>query len=209
MATIRVAVVEDDDEIRQSLVALLEIWPEFNCDVDEPSAERFFEGLNTGDPPDIVLMDIGLPGMSGIEGIALLKERCPEVDILMLTIYDDPHRIFDSLRAGATGYLLKGARSAEIREALLELHHGGAPMSPRIARQVIEFFRPNRKTPSPLTARECEVVDGLVNGAAYKLIADQMCLSIDTVRFHIRNIYRKLHVHSKAEVISKSLRGEI
>ncbi|MDJ0841166.1 MAG: response regulator transcription factor [Acidobacteriota bacterium] len=211
MATIRVGVVEDDCEIRESLVTVLETWPDFTCDVAASSAEQFFESLNTEDPPDIVLMDIGLPGMSGIEGIALLKERCPEVDILMLTIYDDPHRIFDSLRAGATGYLLKGARLAEIREALRELYRGGAPMSPQIARKVVAFFRPDRarKTPSPLTERECEVVEGLVSGASYKLIADQMCVSIETVRFHIKNIYRKLHVHSKAEVISKSLRGEI
>jgi DNA-binding NarL/FixJ family response regulator len=156
-------------------------------------------------------MDIQLPGMSGIEGIGIIKEKYPEIEIIMLTVYHDSHKIFDSLKAGASGYLLKHTSLPEIKESIEKLASGGAPMSPQIARKVIQYFnKPDKKeVESDLTPREQDIVNGLVDGLSYKLIADRFDISIDTVRAHIRNIYKKLHVNSKAEVITKSLRGEI
>jgi DNA-binding NarL/FixJ family response regulator len=149
--------------------------------------------------------------MSGIEGIGIIKEKYPEIEIIMLTVYHDSHKIFDSLKAGASGYLLKHTSLPEIKESIQKLAAGGAPMSPQIARKVIQHFnKPDKKeTESDLTPREQDIVNGLVDGLSYKLIADRFDISIDTVRAHIRNIYKKLHVNSKAEVITKSLRGEI
>jgi DNA-binding NarL/FixJ family response regulator len=155
-------------------------------------------------------MDIGLPGMSGIDGMKLIKQDYPDVDIVMLTVYNDADKIFQSLCAGATGYLLKNTPLEEIKEGIELLTRGGSPMSPQIARKVIDFFgSEKKKVASPLSEKEKEIVVGLVDGLSYKLIADRMSISLETVRFHIKNIYRKLHVHSKAEVISKSLKGEI
>lgn len=158
-------------------------------------------------------MDIQLPGMSGIEGIGIIKDKYPEIDIIMLTVYHDSHKIFDSLCAGASGYLLKHTSLPEIKESILNLLNGGAPMSPQIARKVINHFQEQepRKSnvESSLTPREHDIVNGLVDGLSYKMIADRYDISIDTVRAHIRNIYKKLHVNSKAEVIAKSLKGEI
>jgi DNA-binding NarL/FixJ family response regulator len=156
-------------------------------------------------------MDIGLPGMSGISGIKLIKEKYPEIDILMLTVHNDPHKIFQSLCAGATGYLLKTTPLTEIKRFIEELSLGGAPMSPQIARRVIEYFQEGKeeRKPSPLTEKEKEIVLDLVDGLSYKMIADKQSVSIDTVRTHIKHIYNKLHVHSKADVIRKSLQGEI
>jgi DNA-binding NarL/FixJ family response regulator len=161
--------------------------------------------------PDVILIDIGLPGMSGISAIRLIKERHPEADIIMLTVYMDPHKIFQSLFAGASGYLLKATPFSQILESVREVHSGGAPMSPQIARKVIEYFQPERphaKSP-PFTSKEMEVVVGLVEGLSYKMIGKRMGVSIETVRSHIKSIYKKMHVHGKAEVIGKSLRGEI
>lgn len=208
---ITVAIIEDDEEIREGIQKYLNRQPGFSCRVAEESIEAFGARDYEDDWPDVILMDIGLPGMSGIDGIKLIKRQYPEIDIVMLTIYHDSHKIFEALRAGASGYLLKNTPLAEIKEALEQLKAGGAPMSPQIARKVIEFFsRSNKPEPqSPLTAKEQELVVGLVDGLSYKLIAERMNISVETVRFHIKNIYQKLHVHSKAEVITKSLRGEI
>jgi DNA-binding NarL/FixJ family response regulator len=156
-------------------------------------------------------MDIGLPGMSGISGIKLIKERYPEINIVMLTIHNDTRRIFQSLCAGASGYLLKTTPFKDIMSSLRELYYGGAPMSPQIARKVIDYFRPvgKQKSESALTKKEQEIVLNLVDGLSYKMIADQQNISLETVRSHIKNIYSKLHVHCKADVIRKSLQGEI
>ncbi len=162
--------------------------------------------------PDVILMDIELPGMSGIDGMKLIKNQHPEVEIIILTVYHDSHKIFDSLCAGASGYLLKHTSLPEIKEAIETLVDGGSPMSPQIARKVIDYFKKpevKKEPESELTPREQEIVVGLVDGLSYKMIADRMDIAIDTVRAHIRNIYKKLHVNSKAEVIAKSLRGEI
>ncbi len=157
----------------------------------------------------IILMDSGLAGMSGISGIPMIKEKLPDVDTMMFAIYDDPERIFQSLCAGATGYLLKSKPLARIKESIHSLHGGGSPMSPEIARKAIEKFNPPKPAVSSLTKREKEVVAGLVDGLSYKMIAGRMFISFGTVCQHIKNIYRKLDVHCKAEVISKSFRGEI
>jgi len=156
-------------------------------------------------------MDINLPGMNGIDGTRLIKEKYPEIEIIMLTSYDDSNRVFDSLKAGASGYLLKTTSLKDLHTALELLQSGGAPMTPQIARKTLEFFRPHKKEirKSILTEKEKEVVQGLVDGLSYKLIADRMYISVGTIYTHIKNIYKKLHVNSKAEVITKSLRGEI
>jgi DNA-binding NarL/FixJ family response regulator len=208
---IRVAIVEDDRDVREALKDFCSRQRGMTCALAEDSAEKFFRSLKAGTIPDVVLMDIGLPGLSGISAIRMLKDEHPSVDVIMLTVYMDPHKIFDSLCAGASGYLLKTTPFAEIRDAIQMVHAGGAPMSPQIARKVIEHFqRKSAPTPgSDLTAREREIVLGLVEGLSYKMLASRMNVTIETIRTHVKNIYQKLQIHSKAEVISRSLRGEI
>ncbi len=207
---ILVGIVEDDLPIRNLLQHYLNQQGNFSCSMAFGSVESLRKALTPENQPDVLLMDIGLPGMSGIDGMKLIKSDYPEIDIIMLTVYNDPDKIFQSLCAGATGYLLKNTPLSEIKEGIELLKRGGSPMSPQIARKVVEFFNVEKKpVESPLSEKEKEIVIGLVDGLSYKLIADRLAISIETVRFHIKNIYRKLHVHSKAEVISKSLKGEI
>ncbi|HYG19946.1 MAG TPA: response regulator transcription factor [Ohtaekwangia sp.] len=208
---IRIGIVEDDEQIRKAVQAFLNRQESFACDWSYGSVEELLANLNDKTVPAVLIMDLGLPGMSGIAGIRLVKERYPDVDIVVFSVYNDSTKIFESLCAGATGYLLKNTPLEEIKEGIALLAKGGSPMSPQIARKVVEHFNPciQKKEASVLSAKEKEIVVGLVDGLSYKLIADRMKVSIETVRFHIKNIYRKLHVHGKAEVISKSLRGEI
>lgn len=209
---IKVGIVEDNIKIRNLIQRYLDMQDELDCKIAVDSVEEMLEHLKEFEAPDVLLMDIQLPGMSGIEGIEIIKKDYPDIEILMLTIYHDSHKIFDSLVAGASGYLLKHTSLPEIKEAIENLMEGGAPMSPQIARKVIEHFNKpikEKKNDSSLTAREQDIVNGLVDGLSYKMIADRFDISIDTVRAHIRNIYKKLHVNSKAQVIAKSLRGEI
>lgn len=208
-----VGIVEDNTKIRDLIQRYLDMQDELDCPVAVDSVEEMLEYLENHNPPDVILMDIQLPGMSGIQGIGIIKQKYPDMEIIMLTIYHDSHKIFDSLVAGASGYLLKHTSLPEIKESIQTLLNGGAPMSPQIARKVIGHFKKPKKKASEedygLTPREQDIINGLVDGLSYKLIADRYDISIDTVRAHIRNIYRKLHVNSKAEVIAKSLRGEI
>ncbi|MDZ7719931.1 MAG: response regulator transcription factor [Balneolaceae bacterium] len=209
---INIGIVEDNVKIRNLIQRFLDMQESMSCKTAVDSVEEMLDHLKEYDPPDVILMDIQLPGMSGIKGIEIIKKNYPDVEIIMLTVYHDSHKIFDSLVAGASGYLLKHTSLPEIKESIENLVAGGAPMSPQIARKVIEHFnkpKPEKKPKSDLTAREQDIVNGLVDGLSYKLIADRYDISIDTVRAHIRNIYKKLHVNSKAEVIAKSLRGEI
>lgn len=211
MASI-VGIVEDNKKIRDLIQRYLDMQDELKCPVAVDTVEEMLEYLEEHQNPRVILMDIQLPGMSGIKGIGLIKEKYPDIDIIMLTVYHDSHKIFNALRAGASGYLLKHTSLPEIKESILKLIDGGAPMSPQIARKVINHFRenaPKRDPESDLTPREHDIVNGLVDGLSYKMIADRYDISIDTVRAHIRNIYKKLHVNSKAEVIAKSLKGEI
>lgn len=207
-----IGIVEDNKKIRDLIQRYLDMQKDMECPVAVDSVEEMLDYLDEHQKPDVILMDIQLPGMSGIKGMEIIKSKYPEVEIIMLTVYHDSHKIFDSLKAGASGYLLKHTSLPEIKESIENLMKGGAPMSPQIARKVISHFNeeaPKKNEDSMLTNREQDIVNGLVDGLSYKLIADRYDISIDTVRAHIRNIYKKLHVNSKAEVIAKSLRGEI
>jgi len=208
---ISVAIIEDDHEVREAICSFLNSQADILCELAEETVEKFLRHLSAENVPEVILMDIGLPGMSGISGTKLIKEKYPDIDIIMLTVHNDPYKIFQSLCAGASGYLLKTTPFMEIKKSIEEIHAGGAPMSRQIARRVIEYFHPREssKTESPLTDKEKEVVMDLVDGLSYKMIADKQGVSIETVRTHIKHIYTKLHVHCKAEVIRKSLSGEI
>ena len=207
----KIGIIEDNKKIRQLIQRYLDMQDGMECSTAVESVEEMLEYLDSYSKPDVLLMDIQLPGMSGIEGMKVFQEKFPEIEIIMLTVYHDSHKIFDSLKAGASGYLLKHTSLPEIKEAIDLLLSGGAPMSPQIARKVITHFNESgqKKSESNLTAREQDIVNGLVDGLSYKMIADRLNISIDTVRAHIRNMYKKLHVNSKAEVIAKSLRGEL
>ncbi len=206
---IRVAIVEDERETREALAALIHGTPGYRCTASFGSMEEALPGI-MNDPPDIALIDIGLPGMLGTEGIALLKQRQPQLPVLVLTVYDDDARIFEALCAGACGYLLKNTPPAKLLESISEAIRGGAPMSPEVARRVIALFRqfrPPEKSPHDLTPHEDRLLKMLVEGHSYKTAAAELGVSYYTVCFHIRNIYEKLHVHSKAEAVAKALRG--
>jgi DNA-binding NarL/FixJ family response regulator len=207
----QVGIIEDNKKIRQLMQRYLDMQEDMSCPVATESVEEMLEYLTKFSHPNVLLMDIQLPGMSGIEGMKIIQQKYPDIEIIMLTVYHDSHKIFDSLKAGASGYLLKHTSLPEIKDAIELLMQGGAPMSPQIARKVITHFndRGQKQQESNLTNREQDIVNGLVDGLSYKLIADRLDISIDTVRAHIRNIYKKLHVNSKAEVIAKSLRGEL
>ena len=207
----QVGIIEDNKKIRQLMQRYLDMQEDTSCPVATESVEEMLDYLTTYPHPNVLLMDIQLPGMSGIEGMKIIQQKYPDIEIIMLTVYHDSHKIFDSLKAGASGYLLKPSSVPEIKDAIELLMQGGAPMSPQIARKVITHFndRGQKQQESNLTNREQDIVNGLVDGLSYKLIADRLDISIDTVRAHIRNIYKKLHVNSKAEVIAKSLRGEL
>ena len=206
-----IAIIEDVEDIREALAGFLAQSPEITSVRTFPSMELFFKAMSEEPaPPDVILSDIGLPGMNGIEGIKMIGKNYPGTDVIMLTVFSDSDKIFNSLCAGATGYLLKGTPFPDVLKAIKLIHNGGSYMSPSIARKVINYFVPEKKFISDqLTVKEKEIIEGLTEGLSYKLIAAKLEISIDTVRFHIKNIYRKLHVNSKAEVISKAFKGEL
>lgn len=207
---INIVIIEDIEDIRETLREYLEYSGQAGLVRSFESMESFFKSIDETEAPDIVLCDIVLPGMNGIDGIRAIKNVFPDADIIMLTVFDDNKKIFNSLCAGATGYLLKGTPLPEISKIIRLVKDGGSYMSPSIARKVTEYFLPQKKNiEDVLTEKEKQIVGSLTEGLSYKLIADRLNISIDTVRFHIKKIYRKLHVNSKAEVISKAFRGEI
>ena len=206
--TIKVAIVEDNEKIREGLAILIDGSDGFQCSAAYESAEEALRKLPSY-KPDVVLMDIQLPKMSGIDCVAKIKERTPEVQIMMLTVYEDNEKVFKSLVAGATGYILKRTPPAELLDAIKELHEGGSPMSDQIARKVVQAFQQmgkSSKETENLSEREMEILSYLAKGYHDKEIADHFFLSIKTVRTHLRNIYRKLHVRSRTEAVLKYLR---
>jgi len=209
VAPIKVAIVEDDDWIRENLASQIDLAPGYCCVSRYRTGEEALAGLPR-EAPDVVLMDINLPGLSGIECVRRLKALRPSLTILMLTVYEESDQIFDSLRAGASGYLLKRSAEKELLEAIAQVHQGGSPMSSLVARKVVQFFnRLGDAAPElqRLSPREKEILELLSRGAAYKEIGDRLALSIHTVRMHIRGIYGKLQVHSRGEAVSKYLRS--
>jgi DNA-binding NarL/FixJ family response regulator len=206
---IKVAIVDDDEGIRAGLAALIRRAPNFKLAGDYANAETALTEIPRH-PPDVVLMDINLPGMKGVECVRQLKAALPGVQFLMLTVYEDSDSLFNSLKAGASGYLLKRTASARLLEAIRDVHSGGAPMTPQLARRVVQFFsKPPEQGVSVarLTPGEREFLDQLAQGYAYKEIAGRMKISIDTVRSYVRTVYEKLHVHSRTEAVVKYLRG--
>jgi DNA-binding NarL/FixJ family response regulator len=204
---IRVAIVEDQRDIRESLTFLVNGTPGYTCTGSYRSMEEALDGIPR-QLPDVVLSDIGLPGMSGIEGVRILKERFPDLLLLMLTVYDDDERIFDAMCAGACGYLLKKTPPARLLDSLKEAVGGGAPMSPEVARRVIALFReirPPERANYDLTPHETRLLKLFVEGHNYKTAAAELGVSINTVNFHVRSIYSKLQVHSRSEAVAKAL----
>lgn len=200
---IKVAIVEDDDVIRRGLEYILTHSKNYECIGAYNSAETAIKNLSI-DEVDVILMDINLPGMTGIECVKRLKNQRKDLNVMMLTVYDSNDNIFGSLAAGASGYILKNTPSEEILKSIKELHDGGAPMSNDIARKVIQLFHHKpQKEEEELTKREHEIVDQLAKGLTYEEIADKLFISVETVRFHIKNIYNKLHVHSRTEAVIK------
>jgi len=206
---IKVAIVDDDEGIRSSLSLLIKRAPGFKLLGQYANGETAVKEI----PqllPDVVLMDINLPGMKGYECVRQLKAAHPTVQFLILTVYEDSESLFNSLRAGASGYLLKRTAEARLLEAIRDVYDGGSPMTPQLARRVVQFFsRPADESPplARLTPAEREFLDLLANGYAYKEIADRKKISIDTVRSYVRTVYEKLHVHSRTEAVVKYLRG--
>jgi DNA-binding NarL/FixJ family response regulator len=208
---IRVAIVEDERRTRESLRALIEGSVGFSCVASWGSVEEALTSIRTA-APDVTLLDLGLPGMSGIEGIGPMLERYPHTSFVVLTVYEDNERVFDALCAGASGYLLKNTPPAKLLEALREAVSGGAPMSAEIARRVIELFRrfrPPVKAPHSLTPHELRLLRLLVEGYSYKSAAAEMGVSINTIAFHVQNVYGKLQVHSKSEAVARALREHL
>jgi DNA-binding NarL/FixJ family response regulator len=207
---ISVIIVEDNKIIRESLVSLINGTDGLSCIASYGDCESMFTEKKL-EKSDLVLMDIGLPGMDGISGVKKIKEIYPDVDILMLTIYEDNQKVFDALLAGACGYLVKKTPPAQLIEAVKDAVNGGSPMSSVIARKVVNLFHKNKVEfkgdKNVLSEREKEVLNALSNGKSYQEIADLLYISIDTVRQHIRNIYSKLQVHSQSEAVARGIRN--
>jgi DNA-binding NarL/FixJ family response regulator len=210
-ASLRVVIIEDLREVREGLTMLINGTSGFACARSYRTMEDALKHIGD-DRPDVILTDIGLPGMSGIEGIPRLREHYPEVPILTLTVYDSDDEVFSALCAGASGYLLKNTPPSRLLESLREAVDGGAPMSPDVARRVVKLFRkfrPPERAPSHLTPQETELLKLVVEGHHYKTAAAELGITTNTVSFHLKNIYTKLQVHSKTEAVAKALREHL
>lgn len=210
--SITVSIVEDNDQLRGTLARVLDRADDFACLGQHATAEAALENVPR-EKPEVVLMDINLPGMNGVECVRQLKQLLPGTQVMMLTAYEDTENIFNSLAAGASGYMLKRTPRAELLEAIREVHRGGSPMSTHIARKVVQSFAKPVATPAvtgeateELSAREKEVLELLSQGFMYKEIADKLGISFETVRTYIRRIYEKLHVRTRTEAVAKALR---
>lgn len=206
-----VSIVEDNEQLRATLTRLIGRAEGFQCLGDYGSAEEALQAIPQN-PPNVVLMDINLPGMNGVECVRQLKQLTPSTQVVMLTAYEDTENIFNSLAAGASGYLLKRSKSAEILEAIRDVQNGGSPMTTHIARKVVQSFQGSTRAPAAaepaeeLSPREQEVLDLLSQGFMYKEISDKLGISFETVRTYIRRIYEKLHVRTRTEAVAKALR---
>jgi len=203
---ISVTIVEDNDDLRENLAFLIDGARDYCCAGTHRDCESALERLED-ERPDVVLMDIGLPGMSGIEGIREIKKMWPGQNVIVLTVHDDDDLVFEALCAGACGYLIKDMPPEKLLEAIQEAHHGGAPMSGSIARMVVRSFQ--MAPHAALTRREKDILIQLCKGKSYKMIASALFISQDTVRSHIRHIYQKLQVRSKSEAVAKALKERL
>lgn len=202
---INIAIVEDNQPLRHSLESLFSRTEGMRCVASLGNLMNIVSDIGKASP-EVILMDIGLPNISGIEGVRTVKANFPAIQVMMFTVFDDDEKIFDAIRAGASGYLLKKTPPEEIVEAIRELYQGGAPMTASIARRVLQSFQSAPSTvvaDYQLTVRENEILYSLVDGLSYKKIADKYCVSISTIRTHICNIYTKLHVNSRGEAVAK------
>lgn len=207
MAEIKVTIVEDNDKIRNGLLMLINGSEGYRCISDYSSGEAALKAI-PNDKPDVVLMDINLPGMSGIKCVEKLKQKLPDLQFMMITVYEEDEQIFQSILAGASGYILKRTPPAELLEAIKELHEGGSPMSVQIARKVVDAFRKigkSAKDTENLSERENAILSQVAKGYQDQEIADELCISVKTVRTHLRNIYKKLQVRSRTEAALKYL----
>lgn len=205
---IAVSIVEDIKDIREGLEIVLNSSDDCFCLGTYADGESALPAI-VASKPDVVLMDIALPGMSGIECMREIKAQDPEIDMLMLTVHCDDEFVFQSLKSGACGYLTKNTSPDKLLDAIREAHDGGAPMSSNIARMVVDSFNRLRKPSVDLTRREKEVLQQLCQGKSYKMIADALCISEDTVRHHLKNVYKKLQVNSKSEAVIKALKDRL
>lgn len=208
---IKVSIFDDNAALRDSLYYLISGTPGFSVSNVYNNGSNVLNNL-AENTPDVVLMDIDMPGVNGIEATALIKSHHPEVNVLILTSYDESSKVFDALQSGATGYLLKKTPPARILEAIIEIYQGGSPMNASIARKVLEFFNKKKNVTQndyDLSIREKEVLNRLVDGDSYKMIADHCFISMGTVYTHISSIYRKLHVNSKSEAVAKAIREHL
>ena len=207
---INIAIVDDDEEIRRSICWIINQSPKFYCSATWKNCGEALKNIES-DPPNVILMDIGLPDKSGIECVKEIKDLFPGIQILMLTVYSDEEKIFHSIRAGAVGYILKNISSEKLLEAIWDANNGGAPMSGEIARKVLNYFRHPKddNITSKLSSREVEVLECLIAGHTYKAIAEKLFLSVHTVRFHLHNIYEKLHVKSRYEAVSLAVKNKL
>ncbi len=209
---IKVTIFEDNHSLRVGLYQLINGSEGFQCVGAFEDCSNLLKNIKDT-KPDVVLMDIGMPGIDGIEGVRILREKYPEMKILMQTIFEENEKIFQSILAGASGYILKNTSPSRILDFIKETYEGGAPMSPSVATKVLKMFAQQTTNTTDhsfkLSEREKEILSCLVKGMSYKLIADACFISIDTVRGHIRNIYEELHVHSKGEAVAKAIKNNI
>jgi DNA-binding NarL/FixJ family response regulator len=213
--SLRIAIFDDNKNIRESIKMLLDTVPDFEV------VGSYSHVLDCVDDvkecrPDVVLMDIEMPGMTGIEAVKQIKKELPQIQVLMQTVFEDDDRVFDSICSGASGYILKNFLNTKLIDSITELQYGGSPMSPSIARKVLnkmqqipQFVRPEEAPNYDLTPREKEVLSCIVEGLAYKMIADKLTISYETVRSHVKKIYEKLHVASLTEAVSKAMKERI